>query len=104
MTAIITALSITGGGNMSKPTISACMPHRDYFQYIEGALTSLRLQKHPIQEIVVMDDGSDPKEWERLIKLWEEWPDGAPVQPLIIYFSRMPTIIGSQVIRRPASI
>ena len=58
---------------MSKPTVSACMPHRNYFQYIESALISLKVQEYPLTEIVVVDDGSDNGDWERLIKLWETW-------------------------------
>ena len=73
MMEITTQSSTMGGGNMRLPTVSACMPHRNYFQYIEEALISLKLQEHGLKEIVVVDDGSDNGDWERLIKLWETW-------------------------------
>ena len=64
---------------MRLPTVSACMPHRNYFKYIEEALTSLRNQYHTLKEIVVVDDGSDNGDWERLIRMWEKWGTKYPV-------------------------
>lgn len=53
--------------------ISACMPHRNYFEHVVNTLESLRNQNLRLHEIVIMDDESDNGDWERLISLWEKW-------------------------------
>jgi glycosyltransferase involved in cell wall biosynthesis len=37
------------------------------------ALASLDRQTHTIDEIIVVDDGSDNDDWERLIEYWKHW-------------------------------
>ena len=54
---------------MSKPTVSACMPHRDYTEYIGLTLKSLVNQTHQLQEISIMDDESSDEHWQALKEL-----------------------------------
>ena len=63
---------------MGIPTVAACMPHRNYFDYLPEALNSLINQTYTLSHIVVMDDGSDDGSWEKIIHLWEEWPVRKP--------------------------
>jgi len=60
------------------PTVAACIPHRNYFNYLPEALNSLINQSYTIQTISIMDDGSDDGSWEKLIHLWEQWPTRRP--------------------------
>jgi len=55
------------------PTISACIPHRNYFDYLPDTLHSLCCQTHRIQEISICDDASDNGDWEKLVDLWTAW-------------------------------
>ena len=58
---------------MNKPTVSACIPHRDYSRYLKPTLESLAAQTHAISEIVIVDDGSTLEEWEAVKKIYDEW-------------------------------
>lgn len=60
------------------PTICACIPHRDYIEYLPDTLDSLCAQTYPIQQIAIVDDGSEEKQWQQLIWLWEEWSHRIP--------------------------
>ncbi|MCK4776974.1 MAG: glycosyltransferase family 2 protein [Actinomycetia bacterium] len=60
------------------PTVSACIPHRNYFEYLPEALHSLRLQSFSISEIAVVDDNSDNGDWERIKDFADTWPKQAP--------------------------
>lgn len=60
------------------PSVAACMPHRNYFDYLPEALDSLSKQLYPINDIVLVDDGSDDGSWEKIKKLKDNWPPGKP--------------------------